>query len=192
MSCPAVGPWPGADGAEYSTVPGRRGPPPRWPREPVATLVAWLTGVATPADGNRAGRVAIDRAHSAKAPAAAQTIKLADLIDDAESIVRHDRRFARVYLEEKRQLLDVADAWRRAPDAPRALMPRDPGRGKAGTGRFVARAPTPRAGRRATCHDVGSGGAVARPVTADATGRATGRVPFGRSETSTCRTEGDR
>ena len=73
----------------------------------VAELVEWLTDVAVPADGNRAARAAIDRERLAAAPAEAQTIKLADLIDNAESVARHDPRFARVYMEEKRALLDV-------------------------------------------------------------------------------------
>ena len=37
----------------------------------------------------------------------AKTIKLADLIDNTKSIVEHDPRFAKVYLEEKRLLLEV-------------------------------------------------------------------------------------
>ena len=73
----------------------------------IATLVGWLTDVSKPTDGNRATRKAIDRAHSADAPAEAQTIKLADLISNSRSIVQHDPEFAKVYLEEKRLLLEV-------------------------------------------------------------------------------------
>jgi (p)ppGpp synthase/HD superfamily hydrolase len=73
----------------------------------IATLVQWLTDVSKPEDGNRAARKAIDRAHSAQAPAEAQTIKLADLISNSRSIVQHDPEFAKVYLEEKRLLLEV-------------------------------------------------------------------------------------
>ena len=73
----------------------------------VAALVGWLTDVSRPEDGNRATRKAIDRAHSAQAPAEAQTIKLADLISNSRSIVQHDPEFAKVYLEEKRMLLEV-------------------------------------------------------------------------------------
>ena len=36
-----------------------------------------------------------------------QTIKVADLISNTSSIVRHDPKFAVVYLDEARQLLDV-------------------------------------------------------------------------------------
>ena len=73
----------------------------------VASLVGWLTDVSTPEQGNRAVRKAIDREHTAMAPAAAQTVKLADLIANSRSIMAHDPAFARVYLEEKRMLLEV-------------------------------------------------------------------------------------
>jgi len=73
----------------------------------IATLVGWLTDVSRPEDGNRATRKAMDRAHTAEAPAEAQTIKLADLISNSRSIMQHDPEFARVYLEEKRLLLEV-------------------------------------------------------------------------------------
>jgi len=73
----------------------------------VATLVGWLTDVSCLEDGNRAVRKAIDREHTAAAPAEAQTVKLADLIANTRSIVKHDVAFARTYLEEKRLLLAV-------------------------------------------------------------------------------------
>lgn len=73
----------------------------------IATLVDWLTDVSRPEDGNRAVRKAIDREHTAQAPAEAQTIKLADLISNSRSIMAHDPKFAATYLEEKRQLLEV-------------------------------------------------------------------------------------
>ncbi len=73
----------------------------------IAALVGWLTDVSKPEDGNRAVRKAMDRAHSAEAPAEAQTVKLADLISNSRSIMQHDPEFARVYLEEKRLLLAV-------------------------------------------------------------------------------------
>ena len=73
----------------------------------VADLVLWLTDISSPKDGNRSARKALDRQHSAAAPAAAQTIKVADLISNTRSIIAHDPGFAKVYLEEKRLLLDV-------------------------------------------------------------------------------------
>lgn len=75
--------------------------------EEVAELVGWLTDISQPEHGNRAIRKAMDRAHSAAAPAAAQTIKLADLISNTKSIVEHGKGFAKIYLEEKRLLLEV-------------------------------------------------------------------------------------
>lgn len=86
----------------------------------VAELVGWLTDVSKPEDGNRAVRKAIDREHTAQAPAAAKIIKLADLISNTSSIVEHDQAFAKVYLAEKRLLLeemrDVAHTtlWQKA------------------------------------------------------------------------------
>ncbi len=77
--------------------------------EEVADLVGWLTDVSRPTDGNREIRKAIDRAHSAKAPPAAQTIKLADILDNSSTIEAHDPDFARVFRHEKRRLLEVMD-----------------------------------------------------------------------------------
>lgn len=73
----------------------------------VAELVGWLTDVSRPEDGNRAVRKERDRQHIARAPSRAKTVKLADLIDNTSSIVRYDPGFARVYLVEKRRLLEV-------------------------------------------------------------------------------------
>ena len=73
----------------------------------VASLVSWLTDVSKPEDGNRAVRKARDREHIAMAPAAAQTVKLADLIANSRSIMAHDPAFAKTYLAEKRMLLEV-------------------------------------------------------------------------------------
>lgn len=57
--------------------------------------------------GNRATRKAMDRERLRNSPAPVQSIKLADLIDNTESIVERDPDFAKVYLAEKRALLDV-------------------------------------------------------------------------------------
>lgn len=57
--------------------------------------------------GNRAERKAASRKRLAAAPWWVQTIKVADLISNTSSIVQHDPKFAAVYLEEKRLLLDV-------------------------------------------------------------------------------------
>ena len=73
----------------------------------IASLVSDLTDVSKPEDGNRAVRKAIDRDHSAAACAEAQTVKIADLIDNGRNIAKHDPDFARVYFREKERLLDV-------------------------------------------------------------------------------------
>lgn len=73
----------------------------------VARLVYELTDISRPGDGNRAVRKAMDRDHLAQASSRAQTVKLADLIDNARDICRHDPKFARTYLQEMAALLDV-------------------------------------------------------------------------------------
>lgn len=73
----------------------------------VALLVGWLTDVSIPHMGNRTKRKEIDRKHTAKAPAEAKTIKLADLISNSKSICEHDKDFAKVYIKEKELLLQV-------------------------------------------------------------------------------------
>jgi (p)ppGpp synthase/HD superfamily hydrolase len=71
----------------------------------VMAYVLWLTDPSL--QGNRAYRKAAARAQLATAPPEVQTIKLADLIDNTASIVQNDPKFAKVYLEEKRLLLQV-------------------------------------------------------------------------------------
>tara|TARA_B100001094_G_scaffold251890_1_gene249809 strand:+ start:183 stop:698 length:516 start_codon:yes stop_codon:yes gene_type:complete len=73
----------------------------------VAALVSDLTDVSKPEDGNRAVRKELDRQHSAQASPEAQTIKLADLINNSKSIMEHDPKFAKVYMREKTALLEV-------------------------------------------------------------------------------------
>lgn len=73
----------------------------------VKDMVFFLTDISKPEMGNRARRKAIDREHIARADARVQTIKLADIISNCSSIVKYDPEFAKVYLEEKRLLLEV-------------------------------------------------------------------------------------
>ena len=72
-----------------------------------AALVSQLTDVSKPSDGNRATRKAMDRHHLANASNKAQTVKLADLIDNSRDICKNDPRFSLVYLEEMKALLEV-------------------------------------------------------------------------------------
>lgn len=73
----------------------------------VANLVWWLTDVSLHNPGNRATRKARDRDHLAAAPTEAQTIKIADMIDNTPSIVEFAPGFAPLYMQEKEQLLEV-------------------------------------------------------------------------------------
>jgi (p)ppGpp synthase/HD superfamily hydrolase len=73
----------------------------------VAQLVDWLTDVSQPSDGNRRDRKKLDLDHLARAPAEAQTIKYADLIDNSRTISRFDRQFWPVYRREMIALLNT-------------------------------------------------------------------------------------
>ncbi len=75
----------------------------------VTSLVQELTEVRRAGDGNRAARVVKQRERLARASAGAQTIKLADLLDNAEGILAHDSAFAPQFLQEVRGLLEVLD-----------------------------------------------------------------------------------
>jgi len=75
----------------------------------IAQLVVELTDISKPEDGNRATRKAMDRDKLAKVSDDAQTIKLADLISNGKDIAVNDPNFAKVFLNEKRQLLEVLD-----------------------------------------------------------------------------------
>lgn len=70
-------------------------------------MVLAVTDVSTPADGNRAARKQKDLEHIATASPDAKAVKLADLISNSRSIVARDAEFAKVYMQEKRALLDV-------------------------------------------------------------------------------------
>jgi len=75
--------------------------------EDVAEYVYYLTDISKPSDGNRKIRKELDRQHIAKAGYEAQTIKLADLIDNSASILLYDKNFSVVYIKEKMKLLEV-------------------------------------------------------------------------------------
>ncbi|MDH3762114.1 MAG: HD domain-containing protein [Gammaproteobacteria bacterium] len=73
----------------------------------IASLVADLTDVSSPAVGNREARKLIDLKHTQAASPRAKTVKLADLIDNSSSIELHDPGFAKIYMAEKSRLLGV-------------------------------------------------------------------------------------
>ena len=72
----------------------------------VTTLVQWLTDTSRPEDGNRAIRKEIDRKRLAEAPAEAQFIKLADMLDNSETIFQFDPSFATVFKREMQLLVE--------------------------------------------------------------------------------------
>lgn len=72
----------------------------------VANGVLFLTDIET---GNRAQRKEEARARLSSAPGWIQTIKCADLISNATSIIKHDPKFAPVFCSEAVMLLDVMD-----------------------------------------------------------------------------------
>ena len=72
----------------------------------VIEIVKEVTDISELSDGSRAKRKKIDREHLACASPDGQNLKYADLIDNARSIVKYDKNFARVYLSEKIALLE--------------------------------------------------------------------------------------
>ena len=84
--------------------------------EHVAELVVWLTNDK---DGIRRERKARECDRLSRAPRAAQTIKVCDIIDNIPDVVVNDPKFAPTFLAEKKTLLlAIPDAdsalWRRA------------------------------------------------------------------------------
>lgn len=59
--------------------------------------------------GNRKTRKELSRNRLSEAPGWVQTIKCADLISNATSIIKHDTEFAKVFCSEAVMLLDVMD-----------------------------------------------------------------------------------
>lgn len=73
----------------------------------VAQLVAELTNVSQPGDGNRKVRVGLDLAHLKKASPRALTIKCMDTAHNLHKIVKANPGFAPVYIAEKAETLPV-------------------------------------------------------------------------------------
>ena len=73
----------------------------------VARIVSGLTDVSKPEDGNRKVRKALDLAHTAEQASDVKTVKLADLISNAPSIIKNDPGFAVRWMVEKAALLEV-------------------------------------------------------------------------------------
>jgi len=73
----------------------------------IRELVESLTDISKPGDGNRKVRKELDRNHLKEASPGAKTVKLADLIDNAHSIIDGNKKFAKVFMEEMKLLLEV-------------------------------------------------------------------------------------
>jgi len=73
----------------------------------ILDLVLEVTDISKPEDGNRAVRKEIDRQHLFQASPDGQTIKLADLIDNSRTIIKHDPKFAKIYIPEKKRLMEA-------------------------------------------------------------------------------------
>lgn len=75
----------------------------------VAAMVAGLTEVSTEKDGSRAHRKAIDLNHYCSQPHDTVTVKLADLLSNSWSIMKHDQKFADIFIPEMCSLLLSTD-----------------------------------------------------------------------------------
>jgi (p)ppGpp synthase/HD superfamily hydrolase len=74
----------------------------------VAEYVHYCTNVSEKEDGNRAFRKKMDADHFALGPAESQTIKVADLIHNSQTIIPHDQKFFhKAYKYEKQYMMDV-------------------------------------------------------------------------------------
>lgn len=85
----------------------------------VSDLVLHLTDISKPEDGNRLKRKRKDAEWYAQGSAEAQTIKVADFIDNTKDIAQNDPRFWEVYKMEKLYALDLlqeadVDLWHQA------------------------------------------------------------------------------
>lgn len=75
----------------------------------VLRLVMGLSDVTTTDDGPRATRKAIERAHLAGQLDDVLTIKLADCIHNAKSIIPNDPGFAKIYIPEMELMLPILE-----------------------------------------------------------------------------------
>jgi (p)ppGpp synthase/HD superfamily hydrolase len=75
----------------------------------VLQLLSDLTDVSHVGEGNRRARKERDLEHTSAAQPQAKTIKALDLAHNAVSIVRHDNKFARIFLKEMEALMEVLE-----------------------------------------------------------------------------------
>lgn len=70
--------------------------------------VEYLTNISKPEDGNRKIRKLIDMEHTLKGSIDSIIVKLADIIDNCQDIVKRDTSFAQKYLREKEEFIKRA------------------------------------------------------------------------------------
>ena len=74
----------------------------------IGMYVHYCTNVSEKMDGNRTFRKKMDADHFALGPPEAQTIKIADLLSNAESIIKHDQKFFhKAFKHEKQYMLNI-------------------------------------------------------------------------------------
>ncbi len=74
----------------------------------IGMYVHYSSNVSEQGDGNRTFRKKMDADHFALGPTESQTIKVADLISNADSIIKHDQKFFHTaFKHEKRYMLNV-------------------------------------------------------------------------------------
>ena len=71
----------------------------------IRNILYYVTNISKPTDGNRKIRKKIDMAHNLKGPVESIMIKLADIIDNCNGIMKRDPSFGKKYLIEKQQFL---------------------------------------------------------------------------------------
>ena len=73
----------------------------------ICEYVYWLTESTTLKDGNREQRKRMERNKLQSSPHPVKTIKLADLLDNSESIIFYDKDFSKFFMKEVKLLLNV-------------------------------------------------------------------------------------
>lgn len=73
----------------------------------ISTMVLEVTDVSRPEHGNRELRKALDRQYVAGASWRGQMVKCADMLSNTSDILANDLNFAKVYIPEKRKLIDA-------------------------------------------------------------------------------------
>lgn len=71
----------------------------------IRNILYYITNVSKPSDGNRKTRKEIDMYHNLEGPLESIMVKLADIIDNCNNIMKRDPSFGKKYLKEKQQFL---------------------------------------------------------------------------------------